>query len=256
MTAMGTRPFFSVITACYNSAATLPDALASVQNQNGATTEHLIVDGGSTDGSLDVAAKVLPGEQIVSEPDDGIYDAMNKGIGRARGEVVAILNADDFYADADVLEDVQDVFSDKEVDVCYGDLCYVDYEDTDKVVRYWKSGEYKREKMYWGWMPPHPTFFVRKSVYERYGVFKLDMGSAADYELMLRFLVRHRLNARYIPKVLVKMRTGGVSNSTVGNRLKANHNDRKAWGVNGLKPYPWTLFLKPVRKIPQWWSRP
>ena len=105
-------------------------------------------------------------------------------------------------------------------------------------------------------MPPHPTFFVRKSVYERYGVFKLDMGSAADYELMLRFLVRHRLNARYIPKVLVKMRTGGVSNSTVGNRLKANHNDRKAWGVNGLKPYPWTLFLKPVRKIPQWWSRP
>jgi glycosyltransferase len=128
----------------------------------------------------------------------------------------------------------------------------VDSANTEKVVRVWRSGGFAPGKFYWGWMPPHPTFFVRRSVYQRLGGFNLDLGSAADYELMLRFLVRHRLKTAYIPEVLVKMRTGGISNRSLLNRLKANRMDRRAWEVNGLRPYPWTLPLKPLRKIGQW----
>jgi glycosyltransferase involved in cell wall biosynthesis len=246
------NPFFSIITACYNSVKTLPQALASVQSQTHTTFEHLIIDGDSVDGSLDVVQASLPISQIVSEHDNGIYDAMNKGIKLAKGEIVGILNADDFYASTDVLAKVDSVFENPSIDACFGDLVYVDKIDTGKVIRYWRSGVCKVRKFYWGWMPPHPTFFVRRSVYERYGWFKLELGSAADYELMLRFLVKFKINAAYVPEVLVKMRTGGISNSSWRNRLKANRMDRKAWVVNGLRPYPWTLWLKPLRKIGQW----
>lgn len=173
----------------------------------------------------------------------------------ASGDIIGILNADDFYARHDVLQTVMEVFRDETIDACFGDICYVEYHNTDKAVRYWQSGDFHYRKFYWGWMPPHPTFFVRKSIYEKYGLFNLDLGSAADYELMLRFLVRHRIRAKYIPKVLVKMRTGGVSNSNLINRLRANRMDRKAWTVNGLSPYPWTLTLKPLRKIFQWYRK-
>jgi glycosyltransferase len=162
-------------------------------------------------------------------------------------------------------------FDDPLVEACYGDLFYVkeqgsrhELQDSGgttqnskfktpnfRVVRNWKSGEYSPERFYWGWMPPHPTFFVRRSLYERYGTFNLELGSAADYELMLRFLLKHEITTAYIPEVLVIMRTGGVSNVSLKNRLSANRMDRLAWQVNGLKPYPWTLFLKPIMKIPQ-----
>ncbi len=242
----------SLITATYNTAATLPHCLESVANQT-LQPEHLLIDGCSTDRTLEIAREYAGHQlQIFSEPDNGIYDAMNKGISKATGDIVGILNADDFYASPFVLENVAKVFEDSSVDACYGDLCYVDYQDTDKVVRYWRSNKYNYQKFYWGWMPPHPTFFVRKSVYQKYGLFNLDLGSAADYELMLRFLVRHHLKTAYIPKVLVKMRIGGVSNATFTNRIKANRMDRLAWSVNGLRPYPWTLTLKPLRKIGQW----
>jgi glycosyltransferase involved in cell wall biosynthesis len=192
---------------------------------------------------------------IVSESDQGIYDAMNKGIRLAQGDIVGILNADDFYASSDILAKVAAIFADPAIDACYGDLVYMDSTDTGKVVRYWRSGAFSPRKFYWGWMPPHPTFFVRRWVYERFGLFNLDLGSAADYELMLRFLVKHQINVAYIPEVLVKMRTGGVSNVSLQNRLKANRMDRKAWTINALKPYPWTLWLKPLRKIGQWVKR-
>ena len=191
---------------------------------------------------------------------------MNKGVMLATGDVIGILNADDFYATPNVLAKVASVFEDPAVMSCYGDLEYVREAGTGdestqnlklkiqnyKVVRNWKSGPFKPDKFKWGWMPPHPTFFVRRSVYEKLGLFRLDMGSAADYELMLRFLFRHRITASYIPEVLVKMRAGGVSNATVANRLRANRMDRLAWSVNGLTPYPWTLFMKPLRKLPQY----
>jgi glycosyltransferase len=128
--------------------------------------------------------------------------------------------------------------------------------DSFKIVRYWQSGPYNPKKFYHGWMPPHPTFFVRRSVYEKYGLFNIDLGTAADYELMLRFLLKHRTRCTYIPEVLVCMRVGGASNRSLAARLKANRMDRKAWEVNGLRPYPWTIAMKPLRKIPQWWCRP
>ena len=170
----------------------------------------------------------------------------------ATGEVIGILNADDFYSSDDVLAKVSEVFSDPKVDACYGDLKYVDACNVDKTVRYWKSGNYSQKKFYSGWMPPHPTFFARRSIYESYGAFNLDLGTAADYELMLRLLLKHSINAAYIPEVLVHMRTGGKSNLSFSNRLKANRMDRKAWSINELKPCLWTIPLKPLRKIPQW----
>ena len=157
-----------------------------------------------------------------------------------------------------VLERVAGVFENPSIEACYGDLVYVKAltRDSKQVLRYWKSGPFHPDKFKWGWMPPHPTFFVRRSVYEKYGLFNLDLGSAADYELMLRFLFKHRIKVAYIPEVLVCMRAGGVSNASVKNRVNANLMDRKAWEVNGLKPYPWTLFLKPLRKLPQWFMKP
>ena len=270
----------SIITATFNAALTLKDNLACIRRQTehscstSLQVEHLLIDGGSKDGTIDIikaycAESARPAgsslrARFISEPDQGIYDAMNKGIKLAQGEIVGILNADDFYATPNVLGKVVKVFEDPAVGACYGDLCYVKEdkghkvqgEDAFAIVRYWKSGEYHTRRFYHGWMPPHPTFFVRRSVYEKHGLFNLALGSAADYEIMLRFVLRQGIKLSYIPEVLVKMRVGGVSNATVGNRLKANHNDRKAWEVNGLKPTPITLWLKPIRKIPQWWSRP
>jgi glycosyltransferase involved in cell wall biosynthesis len=220
------------------------------------TIEHIVVDGQSTDQTMQVVEQYRDAlAQVVSEPDQGIYDAMNKGISLASGEVVGMLNADDYYPSLDILSRVARVFENPDIDACYGNLRYLDTDDPSRVVRYWQAGDYKPRQFYWGWMPPNPTFFVRRSVYEQYGLFNLALGSAADYEIMLRFLLTHGLKAAYIPEVLVHMRTGGVSNATLVNRLVANRMDAKAWEVNGLKPYPWTLWAKPVRKIGQWFRR-
>jgi glycosyltransferase len=261
----------SIVTGTYNAASTL-DCNLDCLNKQSFQPEHILVDGCSTDGTLDIIkGDPNPQRRFISEPDKGIYDAMNKGIRLATGEVIGILNADDFYAGPDVLAKVAKAFKDPEVDACYGDLVYINdvqgeganlsylssyHSQNFQILRYWKSGSFNPQKFYWGWMPPHPTFFVRRRVYEQYGLFNLDLGSAADYELMLRFLLRHRINVKYIPEVLVYMRVGGASNESVIARIKANRNDRKAWEVNGLKPFPWTLALKPIRKIPQWFFKP
>jgi glycosyltransferase len=248
-------PKLSIITATFNAADTLGVCLDSVRDQ-GVDVEHILVDGGSTDATLDIVDSYKNSiAKLVSEPDQGIYDAMNKGIQMATGDVIGILNADDFYPSNDILSRVEEVFADKSIQACYGDLIYVDSKQSNKVKRYWHAGEFDRKKFYQGWMPPHPTFFVRASVYEEYGLFKLDLGSAADYEIMLRFLLKHQINAVYLPAVTVHMRTGGVSNSSLSNRLAANRMDRKAWVVNDLQPYPWTLYAKPLRKIGQWFVR-
>jgi glycosyltransferase len=246
------EPKISIITPSLNTAVTVAESLDSVVRQSFNNIELILIDGQSEDETVDIARGYPQVSLIVSEPDHGIYDAMNKGILLAHGDIVGILNTDDVYASTGVLASVAEIFKDSAVDACYGDLVYVDRHDIGKVVRFWRSGRYSMRKFYWGWMPPHPTFFVRRSAYERFGLFNLELGSAADYELMLRFLVKHQLNAVYIPEILVKMRRGGISNASLCNRVMANRMDRRAWEVNQLHPYPWTLYLKPLRKIGQW----
>jgi glycosyltransferase involved in cell wall biosynthesis len=240
----------SIITVTYNSASTISKCLNSVVSQKH-NVEHIIIDNCSTDATLEIIKSYPYIKKVVSEKDHGIYDAMNKGIALASGDVIGILNSDDCYVDANVIDKVSGIFNDGRIASCYGDLVYVDALDDTKITRYWQSGSFKEQSFYWGWMPPHPTFFVRRSVYEKYGLFKTDIGTAADYELMLRFLLKHKITTTYIPEVLVKMQDGGISDSSLIYRIKVNRLDLSAWKVNGLKPYPWTIFFKPLRKISQ-----
>lgn len=239
----------SIITATYNSAATVNDTLACIAGQDYSNVEHIIVDGLSKDETLSIVSGYPHVSKVLSEKDKGIYDAMNKGVALATGDVIGILNSDDFYCSPHVLSLVMAAFADPTVDAVYGDLHYVQQHDTEKITRRWKAGRFRARNFYYGWMPPHPAFFVRRHVYEKAGVFNTSLRSAADYELMLRVLVKHKMKAAYIPQVLVKMRAGGISNASLKNRLRANNEDRKAWELNQLKPYFFTIWLKPVRKI-------
>lgn len=245
----------SIITATFNSSGTLPDTLKCVAAQTYQHVEHLIIDGGSKDDSVAIARQYPHVAKIISEKDKGIYDAMNKGIALASGEVIGILNSDDVYADPDVLADIMELFKDETVDGCYADLQYVKAEDISKVTRTWRSGACSKYSFYWGWMPPHPTFFVRRRVYERIGNFNTELKSAADYELMLRAFMTHQLKISYLPRIIVKMRTGGESNASLKNRIRANGEDRKAWKMNNLQPWPITLYLKPLRKLIQFFIK-
>ena len=246
----------SVITVVKNSSNTIGNCIESVLGQE-ASAEYVIIDGSSSDDTIDIIKSY--GSRInkfISEPDGGMYDALNKGIRMAEGDIITILHADDVFAHKKVLSEICALFEKKNVDSCYGDLLYVKHDNLSKVVRYWRAGLYNPRRFYWGWMPPHPTFSVKKSVYEKYGLFDTALGSAADYELMLRFLLRHGISCDYIPDILINMRVGGQSNVSLKNRFRANLFDRQAWKVNGLRPYPWTLFLKPLSKIGQYFSRP
>ncbi len=244
----------SIITVSFNSAQTIGDTLKSVAAQLYPHIEHIIVDGGSTDQTMNIVANFPHVAKSISEADEGIYFAMNKGLAMASGDVIGILNADDLYADDEVIAKVAAVFEDPAADATYADLVFVDREDVSKIVRTWKSGLFKRSSMYNGWMPPHPTFFLRKSIYERYGMFNTSLRSAADYELMLRLLLRYKINPSYLPETIIRMRQGGKSTASINNRIKANLEDRKAWKINGLKPHLFTLILKPFRKIKQFIS--
>lgn len=247
-----THPIFSIITATFNSAATLEDALESVASQDEKSWELLVQDGGSTDKTLQIAAN-FGKAKLESKQDTGLYNAMNRGIQRATGQIVAILNSDDFYPNPLVLSRVRKAFEDNPtLDAIYGDLKYVQYNKPQKVVRNWQAGNYQHQAWEKGWMPPHPTFFVKKSVYERFGGFNEELNLAADYEFMLRSCFVEKIKVGYIPHVLVHMRLGGLSNSSIKNRLIANKEDRKAWRINGLSPPIGLAFLKPFRKIKQW----
>lgn len=242
----------SVITTTYNSASTLEDTIKSVVSQDYKNIEYIIIDGLSKDNTLEIVNRYKDHiSLVVSEKDKGIYDALNKGIEKATGDIIALLHSDDFYIDNTVLSEVATAFEKNNCDSVYGNLYYVDKDDTNKIVRKWVSGNYKHGMFLNGWMPPHPAFFVKKSVYEKHGIFNLDFRSAADYELMLRLLHKEKISTVYLNKFLVKMRTGGQSNASVTNRIKANQEDRRAWNVNGLKPRFYTLFFKPLRKIVQ-----
>jgi glycosyltransferase len=248
-------PRISIVTATYNSAATVRQTLLSIRDQDYPQVEHIIIDGLSKDDTLKIVGEFPHVARLISEKDGGIYDAMNKGIAIASGDIIGILNSDDVYMDNRVLSLIAGIFADDRVEACYADLQYVREDDTEKVLRTWKSGKFRRQAFYWGWMPPHPTFFVRADVYRKVGHFDTRLRSSADYELMLRILVKNGMTAKYIPQVIVKMRAGGMSNASFWHRLRANKEDRQAWKMNGLRPYFFTLLVKPIRKIPQFFIR-
>jgi glycosyltransferase involved in cell wall biosynthesis len=208
------------------------------------------VDGRSDDGTIDVINKYKDNVDIfISEPDKGVYDAMNKGIALATGDIIGILNADDFFGDQNVLSDVAAAFKDKAIEGLYGDLDYIDSKE--RIVRKWRSGKYAKGRFNRGWMPPHPTFYCRREVFEKLGTYSLDYGSAADYELMLRFIHLNDISVYYLNKVMVKMVIGGMSNSSLKNRLLAMQNDLKAMRKNKILIPELTILVKPLRKIRQ-----
>ena len=246
----------SIITICYNSAETIEDTIKSVASQSHDDVEYIIVDGASKDNTLEIVNKYKEHiSTIISEPDKGIYDAMNKGVQAASGEVIGILNSDDFYAHDDVLKDIDKLFRRTEAEAVYADLVYVNRDNTNEVIRYWKSGPYKVGHFEKGWMPPHPTFFLKKECYDEYGIYSTKLRSAADYELMLRMIRKEGVSVAYHPEVITKMRVGGQSNVTLKNRWKANREDREAWRMNGLQPRPLTLIRKPLSKISQYFKK-
>ncbi|RTL49066.1 MAG: glycosyltransferase [Sphingobacteriales bacterium] len=239
----------TIITPSFNNAATILHTVTSVATQSFPPAEHLIIDGASTDDTLNLLQDTAA--IVYSAPDKGMYDAMNKGIALARGTIIGILNADDFYASKEVLEQVVQLFQYTGCDAVYGNLKYVAADAIERVQRNWIAGTYYPGAFVNGWMPPHPTFFVKKSVYEQYGVFNLDLGTAADYELMLRFIHKHHISLAYLNQTLVHMRSGGASNQTLLARFIANRNDALAWKINGLQPRWYTLYAKPLRKLGQ-----
>lgn len=234
----------SIITVCFNSAETIRDTIESILFQSYKNIEYIIIDGGSKDKTLEIvndyADKI---HKIISEPDEGIYDAMNKGLALATGEVVGFLNSDDFYADSSVVEQIVDVFQDqaKAFDVCFSDLVYVS-SDNKRIVRYWQSKPFTKGAFALGWCPAHPTFYVRKSIVDKYGYFDPSYRLAADAEFMMRYLEREGLRSVYIPHIWVRMRVGGQTNQSLKNIVRQNKEILRALEMNGI-PYSKILFV-------------
>lgn len=243
----------SIITVCYNSASTIEETIKSIISQDYGNIEYIVIDGGSTDATLSIVNQYKEKISVlISEKDEGIYFAINKGISRATGEVIGILHADDFYPDIRVISKVMNAFQNSSVDTVYGDLQYVNRSQPTRIVRNWEAGIFNTDLFLKGWMPPHPSFFVRKNCYTLYGSYNTLLKSSADYELMLRLLYKQKCSAVYINEVLVKMRTGGQSNKSIVNRLQANMEDKKAWKLNGLDPKLLTFIRKPLSKLKQY----
>lgn len=241
----------SIITATYNSAATLSDTLLSLDSQSYHDIEYIIIDGASKDSTIELINTVSRRvTKIISEPDKGIYDALNKGIQAASGDVIGFLHSDDLLAYPDVITDVVNKFKENNCDAVYGDLDYVSKDDINKVIRHWKSGQYKRFKMQLGWMPPHPSFYMKRELYLKWGSFNLDYRISADYDSLIRYLWTNNATLSYLPKVLTRMRVGGMSNRSFANIVQKSKEDIKAMRNNGLL-WPVVLICKNLSKLPQ-----
>ena len=242
----------SIITAAYNNRDTIGHCIDSVHGQSYENIEHIIIDGSPQDSFFEKSSEYKNSvAKYIHEPGIGLYPALNKGIKLATGNIVGLLHADDFYAGSNVIDKVVSHMNEHNTDSCYGDLLYVDKHDGAKTIRYWKSCEYKEGLFSRGWMPPHPTFFVKKKIYDRWGVFNTDYTIASDYELMLRFLQKNKISTCYIPEVLVKMRTGGTSNRNIKNLIIKSSEDLKACRQNDVRNGFSTVLMKNLSKIPQ-----
>lgn len=248
---MGIPVKVSIIMAVYNGQETIETALSSVFSQKNALIELVVIDGASQDGTLNILRRYADQISVLSsEPDKGIYDALNKGIRLCTGDVIGFLHADDVFADDYVVSDIAKVFAASEVDATYGDLQYVKKDDLATVVRNWRSGEYSPARLKRGWMPPHPTFYVRRAIYLKCGPFNTGYRIAADYDCILRIIGQGRVNMRYIPRVLIKMRVGGVSNRSISNILLKSQEDYRALKTNGIGGIR-ALIWKNLSKLPQ-----
>ncbi|MDY4384038.1 glycosyltransferase family 2 protein [Pectobacterium brasiliense] len=245
----------SIITATYNSAKTISDTLKSLNAQTYPDIEYIIIDGGSKDNTLSlIKSSCSRVSVIISEPDKGIYDALNKGIFSATGDIVGFLHSDDFFAYPDAVKDIVDAMRESNADAVYGDLNYISSTDNDVIVRKWVSGGFDINKMKLGWMPPHPTFYMKRSCYQRFGSFDLSYRISADYDSLLRYLWIHKITVKYIPKVIINMRVGGMSNRSLSNMIMKTKEDVKAMKSNKL---PWLSAVagKNLSKIPQFFKK-
>ncbi len=242
----------SIITVCFNAAEHIDETIRSVVMQDHGDIEHIIVDGGSTDGTLGRIERYREVIAcLISEKDKGVYDTMNKGLGKATGEVVAFVNAGDMIAHRSCVSEMAAEFAMGDADAIYGDAYMVDPHDITKVKRFWKGGTYDRGKFRSGWMPPHLGTYIRREMYDRFGHFREDLKVSADYELMFRFMFKHRIRVRYVPRVLVRFRLGGISNRSLAHIWRANVEVYQAWGLNGEKVSPLIVLAKPLRKVAQ-----
>jgi glycosyltransferase involved in cell wall biosynthesis len=246
----------SIVTATFNSSGTISNCISSVNDQYYDDIEHIIIDGSSNDNTLEIISK-LPNRvtKIISEPDNGLYDAMNKGISLATGEIIGILNSDDLYFDNHAIELVMKIFENTNVDCVYGDLYYVNKEDTNIISRHWITNEFKPGSFYKGWHPAHPSFFLRKRVYDLYGKFDLTFKLASDFELMLRMLERYQITSIYVPKPLVKMRLGGETNKNFKNIFYQNIECVRSFNKNGLTVSIFYPIYRLLPKIKQFFSK-
>jgi len=245
----------SIITSVYNNKDKISQAIESVLNQSYNDIEYIIIDGASTDGTKDIIESY--GNKIskfISESDEGVYDGLNKGIYLATGDVIGFLHSDDFYPHNQVIEMVMKYFKENDCDGVYGDLLYVDKENIQKVIRRWKSGRFQYEKLKRGWMPPHPAFFIKKEIYEKFGVFDTSFKISADYDFMLKILSKKNIKICYLPYVLYIMRIGGVSNKSLKNLYIKSNEDLKALRKNNIGGLV-TLFLKNISKLPQFFKK-
>lgn len=241
------QPTVSIITVCFNSAKTIRETIDSVLLQDYPTIQYIIVDGGSVDGTVDIVREYEERIDVfISEPDRGIYDAMNKGIRAATGEVVGMLNSDDIYADPHVVSELMRALCEQDVEAVFADLVYVDQTDTSRVRRYYDSGRWRPSRFRFGWMPAHPTFFIKRQWYVRYGLFSLDYRVAADFEMLVRLLHTGRASYAHVGRPIVRMRVGGISTSGLRHRLLHNREIVRACRANGI----WTTLPLVLLKIP------
>lgn len=246
---------FSILTVVWNRAATLGQALDSLQGQSHVDYEHIVQDGGSTDGTLALLqSRPDPRRQLISERDSGIYDALNRAISRATGDIVGVLHSDDFLAHPDVLARVAGTFATSGAEAVYGDLDYVSASDPTRIVRHWKSGPYDRAQLRRGWMPPHPALFLRRDVITRFGGYDTSFRIASDYDTILRYFGTGGISAAYLPEVLVKMRVGGESNRSIRHILRKTREDYRALKKNEIGGLG-ALVIKNVSKLPQFLTK-
>ncbi|MER8537145.1 glycosyltransferase [Mesorhizobium sp. M1005] len=241
----------SIVTAVYNRRSSILQALESVDRQSHRDLEHIVVDGMSTDGTVELIREKSGDRTIIlSERDDGIYDALNKGIKLSTGGVIGLMHSDDVFAHNHVIERVCDAFRDQSIDAVYGDLQYVSAKEPSRVVRHWRAGSFSQQKLAWGWMPPHPTLYLRRSVFERFGAYDTRYRIAADYDAVLRYFGKGNIRSAYIPEVMVKMRTGGESNRSIKSIVRKSVEDYRALRANDVGGIL-TLILKNISKLRQ-----